>query len=133
MYTSGSTGFPKGVRVGHAALSHTLRTCTAKFAVGPGTRLVHVVPFAFDVSVACLLMPLLQGGCVVVAAERQVQCGDLLKELMQRHNVNACIATPTLWHMLLAAGWMVCLSGTCERQRPIADTAITKISCWIFA
>lgn len=67
IYTSGSTGKPKGVVSHHGGLTLRLGWMQSAFGVGPGDRVAHKTPFAFDVSVWELAWPLLHGATVCVA------------------------------------------------------------------
>lgn len=51
VYTSGSTGAPKGVVVSHGALSNLCRWHVRAYDVGPRDRATHLAPLSFDASV----------------------------------------------------------------------------------
>jgi amino acid adenylation domain-containing protein len=62
--TSGSTGEPKLVLVGHPALAAYLRYAVARYApAAAGVALLHS-PLSFDMSMTALLVPLVAGGTV---------------------------------------------------------------------
>jgi len=65
MYTSGSTGMPKGVEIPHRGI---LRLVVGiDYAdLGPDTRMLHCAPLGFDASTLEIWGPLLNGGRVVV-------------------------------------------------------------------
>jgi amino acid adenylation domain-containing protein/non-ribosomal peptide synthase protein (TIGR01720 family) len=68
VYTSGSTGAPKGVAVPHRALANYLAWCRAAYGAGPRDAPVHS-PLAFDLTVTALFAPLLGGGAVHLLPE----------------------------------------------------------------
>ncbi|MGW3465629.1 non-ribosomal peptide synthetase, partial [Streptomyces olivaceoviridis] len=67
VYTSGSTGHPKGVVVEHAALAAYLDEATALYPAAAGEALAHS-SVAFDMPVTVLFTPLVTGGRVRFAA-----------------------------------------------------------------
>jgi len=66
LYTSGSTGAPKGVVVTHFAAMSFVRWATAAFALRPADRLSSHAPFHFDLSVFDLFATVATGAAVVL-------------------------------------------------------------------
>jgi aspartate racemase len=98
LYTSGSTGSPKGVEVPHRAV--------ARLAFGiPGVRLegaavLHAAPLAFDASTFEIWGPLLNGGRCVVLPAGPFDARPL-KAVLDRHRVDTVWLTSTLFNALV--------------------------------
>lgn len=63
-FTSGSTGLPKGVAVGHTSVIDFIQVFTETFEIGPDEILANQAPFDFDVSVKDIYSGLYTGACV---------------------------------------------------------------------
>jgi amino acid adenylation domain-containing protein len=105
IYTSGSTGRPKGVRIEHRSLTNLLLAMRDLMGAGPGDRWLALTSASFDISALEFFLPLVTGGTLVVAGDRDVGDGAALRELISRHGVTHVQATPTTWAMLLDAGF----------------------------
>ncbi|MEF3115012.1 amino acid adenylation domain-containing protein [Streptomyces chrestomyceticus] len=97
MYTSGSTGTPKGVTATHDNVA-ALAMDTCWDGVGTGRVLFHA-PHAFDAATFELWVPLLNGGCVVVAPEAELT-GSALARLTAAHALTAVHVTAGLFRVL---------------------------------
>lgn len=105
LYTSGSTGVPKGVVVPHRALANALTSFAERPGFGAADTLLAVTTVSFDISLLELLMPLVVGGCVAVATRDEAQAPDSLAAVLLRTGATVLQATPATWRMLLDDGW----------------------------
>lgn len=64
LFTSGSTGVPKGVAVTHANAVHFVRNASARYGVGPGDRCSQMFETTFDLSVFDMFVAWHGGACV---------------------------------------------------------------------
>ncbi len=88
LYTSGSTGEPKGVCMGQAALVNLLRWQNAHSSAGPGTRTLQFAPLSFDVSFQEIVTTLTTGGTLVLLDEAQrLDLGALL-DFIEQEQIN---------------------------------------------
>ncbi|GIH09758.1 hypothetical protein Rhe02_78250 [Rhizocola hellebori] len=102
IYTSGSTGRPKGVVVSHANLVNFQLAMRDRLRLGPKDRFAALATAAFDASVNELFPPLVTGGTLVLAPSGMAREPAQLARLMERQQVTAMQATPSLWQALLA-------------------------------
>ena len=131
IYTSGSTGNPKGVQVGHRALSNLLASMAQQPGCGPQDVLLAVTTVCFDIAGLELYLPLTVGGRVVVAAQEAVSDGFALRALVEHTAPTVMQATPAGWRSLLAAGWEgdARLRALCGGEALPADLAARLDGC----
>ncbi|MGZ9829186.1 amino acid adenylation domain-containing protein [Tsukamurella ocularis] len=98
VYTSGSTGVPKGVATTHAGIVDLARD--PRFAVGHERVLVHS-PTVFDASTYELWVPLLGGGTAVLAPGGRLDA-RALRATVRAHGVTAAWLTAGLFDMIVA-------------------------------
>ncbi|MGW5453099.1 amino acid adenylation domain-containing protein [Nocardia sp. NPDC003979] len=68
IFTSGSSGKPKGVMISHRAALNTIADINRRFGVGPGDRVLGLAQLGFDLSVYDIIGPLSVGGALVLPA-----------------------------------------------------------------
>src|SRR5439155_18564982 len=100
IYTSGSTGRPKGVCVPHRALVNLIWWLAQKWPL-TNERMVLKTPLAFDAVGHELWAPLVDGGCIVVAAPGAERDPAQLIEVIRRHQVSTLQVVPTLLRALV--------------------------------
>ncbi|HEX6684528.1 MAG TPA: amino acid adenylation domain-containing protein [Candidatus Limnocylindrales bacterium] len=96
VYTSGSTGSPRGVAVEHAGVTNMARRLAAAFRVRKGTRVLQFSSWSWDASAAEILVPLAVGGCVVLAPDAARGGGDDLAAFLRLSRVNVTTLTPSV-------------------------------------
>ncbi|WP_116125401.1 non-ribosomal peptide synthetase [Lewinella sp. IMCC34183] len=100
IYTSGSSGTPKGVRVSHRNLYHS--TAAREQVYGdPPTTFLLLSSFSFDSSVVGLFWTLTGGGTLLIARERAEQDMVELGRTIHRYGVTHTLMLPTLYRALL--------------------------------
>ncbi|MGH8916983.1 MAG: AMP-binding protein, partial [Actinomycetes bacterium] len=103
LYTSGSTGVPKGVAVLESAVANLLRAVTRFVPVQPGEAALFTSAATFDISTVEIFLPLLSGGHVVIATRDQARTPNDLVRLIDQHEVCLAQATPSAWRYLAEA------------------------------
>ncbi|NDF95183.1 MAG: hypothetical protein EB107_05025, partial [Proteobacteria bacterium] len=101
LYTSGTTGFPKGAVMSHRA--HILHAMTFALHVGAHSDDVYlnVYPLFHTGGTDCALLPYHFVGATVVLLRDPRP--DAILESMARHRVTAMMAVPTIWRRLVDA------------------------------
>lgn len=101
IFTSGTTGVPKGVVVHHSAISSSLRAMAVATGLDEKARMLQFSSYAFDASVFEIFTPLIQGGSVCVPSEddRINDIGRAIKAL----SANWAILTPSFVRSLESA------------------------------
>ncbi len=105
MYTSGSTGQPKGVLVPHSSLLARLAGLAEVPGFATGESIVAMTALSFDISMAELLLPLSVGGRFVAAPPMARTDPDAFTELVELHSPDVIQATPSFWRLAVAGGW----------------------------
>src|SRR5262249_9308235 len=102
MYTSGSTGSPKGVLTDHrAVLSRVVGANYCHF--GPEEVFLHLAPLAFDASTFEIWGPLLHGGRLALLPAG-LPALDELGAAISRHGVTTLFLTTALFNVAVDQG-----------------------------
>ncbi|MCB1121718.1 MAG: AMP-binding protein, partial [Verrucomicrobiae bacterium] len=101
LYTSGSTGVPKGVMVSHRALLNHVLWRIDFTQLGDQDRLLQKTPLSFDVSVWELFGPLLSGAGMVLPRAVAVKDPAYLVNLIADENVSVMSMVPSQLRSLL--------------------------------
>jgi amino acid adenylation domain-containing protein len=115
MFTSGSTGEPKGVVIPHQGVLHLIAWAKNDLGIGPGDRLTNVNPIYFDNSVFDIYAGLLNGAAVVALdAQKGRPPAELVSEIT-KHQCTFFFAVPTLFMFLdsmhlLSPNWLPSVS-----------------------
>lgn len=98
LFTSGTTGVPKGVMLSHANFTSLLASLARIFKLGPKDRVLSVLPLHHTFEFTCgLLLPLASGAQVLYLDEIS---GEALLSGLQNGRITGMVGVPALWELL---------------------------------
>jgi mycobactin phenyloxazoline synthetase len=104
LFTSGSTGEPKGVEVTHDAAMNTVEFIARHFEIGAADRCLALSTLEGDISVMDIFVTLRTGGSIVVVDEAQRRDPDAWARLIEAHKVTVLHFMPGWLEMLSEVG-----------------------------
>lgn len=100
LYTSGSTGQPKGVKVSMAALMAHACAIQRAFELSPQDRVLQFASLSFDVAIEEILPSLLAGACVVLRPPDMLGAPAQFLERVAALRLSVLNLPTAFWHML---------------------------------
>lgn len=133
LYTSGTTGRAKGVRLSHRAILATVGPTSERTGLTPDDSLLSTLPLFWVAGLVIRALPTLAAGCALILAERFTP--DSVLALLHRHRptalhlrppqIGALLAHPEFTPALLAR---VCKGGgRAEWFRPHLDSQVARM------
>ena len=102
LYTSGSTGQPKGVVQNHRNVLHHIRAYAANLQLGPADKLTLLSGYGFDASVMDIFGALLNGAALYPIDLRDTTPVELA-DWIDRGRITVLHSTPTVFRMLMGS------------------------------
>lgn len=99
LYTSGSTGQPKGVMIEHRSVANLFRSTSRLLGADPDSVWLASSNFSFDISIQEFLWPLCHGLKVVIF--RGDESGESIPQLILKHGITHVQGTPSRANLLL--------------------------------
>ncbi|MFF7144255.1 amino acid adenylation domain-containing protein [Streptomyces nodosus] len=103
LFTSGSTGLPKGVEVPHRAVVNTVEAMAEQLGLGPSDRTLAISALDFDLATWDIFTPLSLGGQVVAVGQEHRRDAHHWARLVRTHGVTLVQCVPALLDLLMAA------------------------------
>jgi amino acid adenylation domain-containing protein len=95
VYTSGSTGVPKGVMIEQSGVVGMVQSMAERYDVTEDTRFLQFMSIGFDASFSEIFPTLLIGGTLVLRDRAALLPGPGLVELLERDRVTHLLTTPS--------------------------------------
>jgi amino acid adenylation domain-containing protein len=133
IFTSGTTGTPKGVAITHGALLNVVTDVAQRISFHENASWLAITTVSFDIAALELLLPLSCGGKVILASEEQARVGRILAGIIHRKRPTVVQATPITWRILLESGWpgspdLTVLCGGDRLDRDLANKLVARVS-----
>ncbi|HET8969487.1 MAG TPA: amino acid adenylation domain-containing protein, partial [Candidatus Nanopelagicales bacterium] len=119
LFTSGSTGEPKGVEITHDAAMNTIEFINDHFEIGPADRCLALSHLECDLSVIDVYGTLRSGGSLVVVDEEDRRDPDAWVTLIDEHRVSVLHFLTGWLEMLVAAGGTAAGTGSLSSLRVV--------------
>lgn len=101
LYTSGSTGEPKGVEISHLAAANTVEDLQRRLQLTADDRILALSALEFDLSVFDLFAALSNGAAVIGIEPEAQRDAERWRELALQHRASVLNCVPALLDMLL--------------------------------
>jgi len=124
LFTSGSTGVPRGVGLKSTDIVDRVNAEIDAYRITSDDRLLNVLPFSFDVGCNQLYTSLISGSTLVMLNSWLPK--DIIAAL-HSHDITGFSGVPSLWHSLLAGdGDMLRSACACLRYLTISGGSLSK-------
>ncbi|KAJ4297840.1 hypothetical protein N0V90_005736 [Kalmusia sp. IMI 367209] len=94
IFTSGTTGKPKGTLIEHSAFATNARDHSKLLGINSSSRVLQFANYVFDASVLDILTTLMQGGCICIPTDDERGSMEIVGAI-NRMNVNWALLTPS--------------------------------------
>ncbi|WP_242143313.1 MULTISPECIES: non-ribosomal peptide synthetase [unclassified Bacillus cereus group] len=100
MYTSGTTGKPKGVPIKLNAVTNVCQWYKRTFEINQESKVLLLNPLTFDASVKNIITPLMAGGTIILGPEYLYNIREIVQKIA-RFKVTHLNSVPVLMDMIL--------------------------------
>lgn len=137
VFTSGSTGDPKGIMVSHASLADIVAWHRGSHAISPGDRLSMMMSPSFDAFVTEIWPALTSGATICVVDDAVRTDPPRMRDWLLRNEINVAALPTPLADALVGLDWPATASlriahtgGDRLTKRPHPDAPFTLVNCY---
>lgn len=95
LFTSGSTGIPKGVTISHLAVIDFIEWVCDRYKIDETTIMCNQAPFYFDASVPDIFIPIKTGATVYIPPKSYYTFPKKVLQFVKEHDVNTLVWVPS--------------------------------------
>ncbi|MBI1837805.1 MAG: AMP-binding protein [Flavobacteriia bacterium] len=95
LFTSGTTGQPKGVSISDSNLNSFFKYFKKHFRFTADEKFIQVFELTFDVSIFSFLMPIQLGACCYILPQTGIRYLEMIK-MLQQHKITVATFVPTV-------------------------------------
>lgn len=106
LFTSGSTGIPKGIMQTHESVLTFTLWCAKTFKNSNSAKFISIAPFQFDLSIHDLFVPLVHSASLLIADETETANSRLMTQIIAEHKIETIYSTPSFFNWLIETGRM---------------------------
>ena len=100
LFTSGTTGEPKGVKISHHNFITFIRAYLIRAQISSPLEYLIVTTFAADLGSFCIYGPLLTGGCMHIVSYERATNAEWIAEYMKDHRIDVLKIVPSHYEAL---------------------------------
>jgi amino acid adenylation domain-containing protein len=105
MFTSGSTGHPKGVEIKHSSLANIFASLKIAWRFRESDVFLALSNYTFDISLVELIFPIAHGGRIILLSSQEILNSHQIVDIFLNDKPSFMQATPAMWKNLIDGGW----------------------------